>query len=194
MLGSRPPPDRTRESKPKSRPAEAEIPKVLQGCLGSAVAGEGQVPARIVLLRNLVSYQHTSGAAGTQIIADLATDVPTPTNGGKTYTFQLKDNVMFGDPINRPITSKDIAFQFERIATKSVNALYGFYYDPVIEGMQNFADRSRGAYARRLHEVAEHLRTSRPTAVNLFWALDRMQRLVKGRTEEILCEVIKWLG
>src|SRR5579871_3666159 len=43
----------------------------------------------------------------------------------------------------------------------------------VVVGMQGFADRSRGAFAQRLHEVADYLRTSRPTAVNLFWALDR---------------------
>jgi methylthioribose-1-phosphate isomerase len=29
------------------------------------------------------------------------------------------------------------------------------------------------------------LRTSRPTAVNLFWALDRMERAVQGRTDEL---------
>jgi methylthioribose-1-phosphate isomerase len=50
-------------------------------------------------------------------------------------------------------------------------------------GMQYFSDRARGAYARRLHEVAGYLRTSRPTAVNLFWALDRMERRVHGMTE-----------
>jgi methylthioribose-1-phosphate isomerase len=42
----------------------------------------------------------------------------------------------------------------------------------------------RGAYAHRLKEVTDYLRTSRPTAVNLFWALDRMERCVKGRTED----------
>jgi methylthioribose-1-phosphate isomerase len=36
------------------------------------------------------------------------------------------------------------------------------------------------AYGRRLREVSDYLRTSRPTAVNLFWALDRMERRVHG--------------
>jgi methylthioribose-1-phosphate isomerase len=53
----------------------------------------------------------------------------------------------------------------------------------VVLGMQNFRDRSRGAYAHRLREVADYLRTSRPTAVNLFWALERMERRVQGFTE-----------
>jgi methylthioribose-1-phosphate isomerase len=55
----------------------------------------------------------------------------------------------------------------------------------VVLGVQHFTDRTRGAYARRLHEVADYLRTSRPTAVNLFWALDRMIRRVEGRTEDL---------
>src|SRR5436309_2895393 len=55
----------------------------------------------------------------------------------------------------------------------------------VVLGTQGFSDRSRGAYWHRLQEVAAYLRTSRPTAVNLFWALDRMLRCVKGRTEEL---------
>src|SRR5215510_3776248 len=55
----------------------------------------------------------------------------------------------------------------------------------VVLGMQRFSDHGRGAYARRLQEVADYLRTSRPTAVNLSWAVDRVQRRVKGRTEEM---------
>ncbi len=51
-------------------------------------------------------------------------------------------------------------------------------------GMQHFRDRSRGAYRKRLKEIADFLRTSRPTAVNLFWALDRMERRVAGFTED----------
>src|SRR6516225_8988571 len=46
----------------------------------------------------------------------------------------------------------------------------------VVVGMQTLTDRSRGAFGKRLQEVAAYLRTSRPTAVNLFWALNRMQR------------------
>ena len=55
----------------------------------------------------------------------------------------------------------------------------------VVVGMQTFTSRERGAYAQRLQQVSEYLRTSRPTAVNLFWALDRMQRRVQGRTEDL---------
>ncbi len=93
-----------------------------------------------LMIRTLVGYKHTAGADGSTIVADAATDVPQPTDGGKTYTFHLRDGIKFGPPISRDVTSKDYAYAFERIATKSVNAQYAFYYDGVIQGMQDFAD------------------------------------------------------
>jgi methylthioribose-1-phosphate isomerase len=44
----------------------------------------------------------------------------------------------------------------------------------VVVGMQTCEDATR--YGERLREVTAYLRTSRPTAVNLFWALERMER------------------
>src|SRR5262252_102099 len=54
----------------------------------------------------------------------------------------------------------------------------------VVLGMQKLSDKSRAAYRHRLKEVTDYLRTSRPTAVNLFWSLERMERCVQGRTED----------
>jgi methylthioribose-1-phosphate isomerase len=53
----------------------------------------------------------------------------------------------------------------------------------VVLGVQGHAGRSRADFLHRLHEVAAYLRTSRPTAVNLFWALDRMERCLAGLPE-----------
>ncbi len=44
----------------------------------------------------------------------------------------------------------------------------------VVLGLQRCEEAAR--YSERLREVTAYLRTSRPTAVNLFWALDRMER------------------
>jgi len=54
----------------------------------------------------------------------------------------------------------------------------------LVLGMQKFGERERGAYRQKLNEVARYLRASRPTAVNLFWALERMERCVTGGTEQ----------
>ena len=56
-----------------------------------------------------------------------------------TYTFTLKDGVKFGPPLDRAITSADVAYAFQRINTKALVAQYGFYYDGMIEGMDGSA-------------------------------------------------------
>jgi peptide/nickel transport system substrate-binding protein len=91
------------------------------------------------LLRTLVSYKHVGGPAGNKLYPDLATDMPTLSSDGLTYTFKLKQGLKFGPPLNRAITSKDIEYAFERINTKPLVAQYGFYYYGVITGMDGSA-------------------------------------------------------
>ena len=81
-----------------------------------------------LLVRTLVGYRHTAGAAGNELIPDLATDLGTISDDGLTYTFTLKDGIKFGPPLSREITSQDVAYAFERIGTESLVAQYGFYY------------------------------------------------------------------
>ncbi len=38
----------------------------------------------------LTSFQKVGGVAGTKIVPDLATSIPMPTNGGKTYVFHIR--------------------------------------------------------------------------------------------------------
>jgi methylthioribose-1-phosphate isomerase len=66
----------------------------------------------------------------------------------------------------------------------------------VVLGLQGQRDPAR--YGQRLREVVDYLRTSRPTAVNLFWALQRMQRYAEtldgdcaARTEKLLAEALR---
>jgi methylthioribose-1-phosphate isomerase len=49
----------------------------------------------------------------------------------------------------------------------------------VVVGVQSVLDRSPAEFAATLTKVDAYLRTSRPTAVNLFWALDRVRRSVE---------------
>jgi peptide/nickel transport system substrate-binding protein len=100
-----------------------------------------------LLIRTLLGYRHVAGPAGNELIPDLAEDFPEVSADGLTWTFRLKDGVMFGPPVSREITSEDVRYAFERIGTESLVAQYGFYYD-VIEGMAEFkageADEIRG--------------------------------------------------
>lgn len=93
-----------------------------------------------LLLRTLVTYEHIGGPEGNELVPDLAAEVPEVTADQTEYTFTLKDGVMFGPPLSREITAEDVEYAFERIATPSLSAQYGFYYLSTIEGMQEFAD------------------------------------------------------
>jgi methylthioribose-1-phosphate isomerase len=50
----------------------------------------------------------------------------------------------------------------------------------LVVGVKEKAPDSSASFRGAVEEVAAYLATSRPTAVNLFWALDRMKACVKG--------------
>jgi peptide/nickel transport system substrate-binding protein len=64
-----------------------------------------------------------------KVSPDLATSVPTTSNGGitdggKTVTVHIRTGVFFGPPVNRQVTSKDVAFAIERGANPNVGNAY----------------------------------------------------------------------
>ena len=46
-----------------------------------------------------------------------------------------------------------------------------------------------GEFARQFHEAADYLNSSRPTAVNLSWALNRMEKIVQGAEGKPIPEI-----
>jgi peptide/nickel transport system substrate-binding protein len=92
-----------------------------------------------LLMRPLIGYKHQPGAAGNELIGDLATDVPQPTDNGLTYTYKLRDGIKFGPPVNRAVTSKDVAYAMNRLANPKDGGQYAFYYT-VIKGWDAVAN------------------------------------------------------
>ena len=90
-------------------------------------------------LRTLVTFRHENGLAGEQIVPDLATSVPTPTDNGLTYTFHLKSDIKYAPPVNREITSYDIAYAFQRLNDATLVPEYGYYYTGIIQGLTGTA-------------------------------------------------------
>jgi len=60
----------------------------------------------------LVQFQRVGGTAGTKIVPDLATSLPQPTNGGKTYTFQIRKGIKFSN--GQTMKPSDFVTTFER--------------------------------------------------------------------------------
>lgn len=92
-----------------------------------------------LMTRGLVGYRHVEGVAGTEPMPDLAEALPTGEKDNTVWTFKLKKGVKFAPPLNREVTSKDVAYAFERMATKSVGAQYANYFYP-IKGFQEMLD------------------------------------------------------
>jgi YVTN family beta-propeller protein len=61
----------------------------------------------------LVGYRRVGGAAGATLVANLATHVPTPTDGGRTYTFQLRPGIRYSN--GAPVRPEDLPSSLERV-------------------------------------------------------------------------------
>jgi peptide/nickel transport system substrate-binding protein len=60
----------------------------------------------------LVGFAHEGGLAGTKIVPDLATSLPTPTDGGKTYLFHIRRGIKFSN--GQVLKPSDFLTTFER--------------------------------------------------------------------------------
>jgi peptide/nickel transport system substrate-binding protein len=60
----------------------------------------------------LVQFKRVGGVAGTKIVPDLATSLPQPTNGGKTYLFHIRRGIKFSN--GQTLKPSDFVTTFER--------------------------------------------------------------------------------
>ena len=60
----------------------------------------------------LIGLRRTGGRAGTELVPDLAQSLPEPSDGGRTYTFELRRGVRFSD--GRPVRPSDVKRGVER--------------------------------------------------------------------------------
>jgi len=67
----------------------------------------------------------------------------------------------------------------KRLSVRGAPAIGVSAANGVVIGLQGVSDKSRDEFNARLTEVTDYLASSRPTAVNLFWALERMKRVAE---------------
>src|SRR4051812_49899775 len=67
----------------------------------------------IITHDGLVGFKRAGGAEGTKLVPDLATEVPSPTDNGRTYTFTLRDGIKFSN--GKTVTGADVKATFERL-------------------------------------------------------------------------------
>ena len=100
----------------------------LPGDQGIDPAGTGWRPtimAEHLVYDGLVALRQTGGAAGVSLVPDLATTVPRPTDGGRTYTFTLRSGIRYST--GEPVRPGDIRRGVQRVLTLSPSAAKGYY-------------------------------------------------------------------
>ncbi len=93
--------------------------------------------------QTFLTYASKPSDAGTQLVPELATEVPTVANGGITangtvYTFHIRHGVRFAPPVNRVVTAADFKWSFERMMKQPLAPATYFYTG--IVGAQDFLD------------------------------------------------------
>jgi peptide/nickel transport system substrate-binding protein len=67
----------------------------------------------IITHDGLTAFKRVGGAAGTQIVPDLAESIPKPTNGDRTYTFKIRRGIKYAN--GQTMKPSDFRFTFERM-------------------------------------------------------------------------------
>lgn len=86
----------------------------------------------------LYMYTPTNSVTPTPLVASGA---PQISNGGKTVTVHIKSGWHFSPPVNRAVTSKDVAFAFERMFNANVQNGYAAGYFPIVGATTKPGDR-----------------------------------------------------
>jgi YVTN family beta-propeller protein len=87
------------------------------GCIDPA--GAGAYPDLQVVISltydTLLAYRRVGGIGGAALVGNLAERVPTPTDQGRTYTFQLRRGIRFSN--GTPLRASDFRSSIERLLT-----------------------------------------------------------------------------
>lgn len=95
-----------------------------------------------VLTRSVLSYVSSNDTdERTELVGDLAEEVPTPSEDGLTYEIKLRDGITWDAPDgSRAIVSEDFERGIKRICNPHIGAALGSYFINLIEGMPEFCD------------------------------------------------------
>ncbi len=75
--------------------------------------------------------------ASNEFVCDLCTEIPEPTDGGKTYTFKIRDGVKFHD--GTPLTAADVAANWQQMTfpPEGVFSARSSIYQALIDKVEN---------------------------------------------------------
>ena len=89
----------------------------------------------------LTAYPHVGGSDSVLVVPDLAVSLPSPTDGGTTYTFELRRGIRYSN--GELVRPEDFRRALERDVILGPNPMYGGPFADVIGGAACAAHRSR---------------------------------------------------
>jgi YVTN family beta-propeller protein len=94
----------------------------------------------------LTAFKRVGGSDGAQVVPDLANTIPTPTDGGRTYTFRLRPGIRYSN--GQPVRAEDFRHAIERSFVVG-RSTWSTYYEDIVGGAACVAhpkrcDLSRG--------------------------------------------------
>ena len=124
----------------------------------------------------LTAYQRIGGSGSVELVPDLAVSLPTPTDGGSTYTFQLRRGIRFSD--GELVRPENFRRALERDLVLGGNSNYGGPFANVVGGAACAAhpskcDLSRGVVTNdAANTVTFHLVAPNPEFLERLTLLD----------------------
>src|SRR5262245_17704161 len=73
----------------------------------------------------LLAFKKAGGDAAFDVVPDIATSIPTPTNGGKTWVFKIRKGIKFSN--GKAVTPTDVVASSQRIFKVKSPTSGGFY-------------------------------------------------------------------
>jgi peptide/nickel transport system substrate-binding protein len=100
--------------------ADTEVESIDPG-----MAGFNAYPILLVTNDGLVAFRRVGGVEGAQLVPNLAVALPTPTDGGTAYTFQVRSGIRYSN--GKLVQPEDFKWAIERLFTVSSSGESGYY-------------------------------------------------------------------
>ena len=80
----------------------------------------------------LLGFKRAAGTEGTKLVPDLATEIPKPQDGGKTYVFHIRKGIKFSN--GKELKPSDVKYTFERLFKIGSSPNAGTWYNVIVGG------------------------------------------------------------
>jgi ABC-type transport system substrate-binding protein len=115
--------------------------------------------------RGLLEYVDAPGAAGAELIPELATSLPDVREGGTLYAFRVRPDARFGAPLHRHIGAADFKYAIERLWR--VNSPGIDFYDGIVGAERLDAGQDTALAGVIAHGDSLYVRIRQPDATFL---------------------------